>query len=118
MFQSIACNAKAKGIACVGIVIYDGLDGIAQFDGLVDRTGCLVQCEGRDKKIRQIISDMGRLVISYILPRDTHALGVVVHEGRYAKPSRKIRGENIQGLAVIAAPEDNLFTPVSKEVGL
>ena len=61
---------------------------------------------------------MGRLVVGRILPTNAEAIDVVVHQCGNGIGCGDVRRKNVQMGGVTCVPENDLFTPVAKEVGL
>ena len=68
--------------------------------------------------IRQIISQMWRLVIAYILPSHTHTIDMVVHQGWHTILRRDIGGEDIEMRGIALVPIDDFLSPVAKKISL
>lgn len=60
---------------------------------------------------------MRRLIVSNILPGNSHTINVIVHQSRYFIFSRYHRCENQQVGTRLRIPQNNLFAPVAKDIG-
>ena len=61
---------------------------------------------------------MGRLVVGRILPANAEAVDVIVHQCGNGVSRGDVRREDVQMGGVARIPENDLFAPVTKEVGL
>ena len=68
--------------------------------------------------IRQIISQMRRLIISHILPSHSHTIDMVVHQSWNPIFCRNIGGEDIEMRCIALIPIDNFLSPVAEEISL
>ena len=60
---------------------------------------------------------MRRLIVSNILPGNSHTINVIVHQSRYFIFSRYHRCENQQVGTRLRIPQNDLFAPVAKDIG-
>ena len=68
--------------------------------------------------IGQIIPQMRRLVIAYILPGHSHPIDMVVHQGWNPIVRRDIGGEDIEMRGIALIPIDDFLSPVAEEISL
>ena len=68
--------------------------------------------------VGQIVSEVRRLIVAYILPSHSHAIHMVVHQGRHSIIGRRIGGEDIEMRGIALIPVDDLLSPITEQVGL
>ena len=67
-----------------------------------------------DFSVSDVVSQVGWLVIGYVLPGDAHTVDVVVHEGGYAVLGGGCGGEEHQCGGVAPVPQNDFFPPISE----
>ena len=93
----------------------DGVDGGVYAEGLVAGSlSYFCQAGVFDFSVSDVVSQVGWLVIGYVLPGDAHAVDVVVHEGGYAVLGGGCGGEEHQCGGVALVPQNDFFPPITE----
>ena len=94
---------------------------VVEFVVLVDGEGgffysCWVFSLERLDEVGQIVAQMWGLIVGYIFPCHSKAIGVVVHQCGNPIVGGKGRGIDVYCRTVCLAPVDDFLSPVSEEV--
>ena len=80
-------------------------------------SSCWVFSLERLDEVGQIVAQMWGLIVGYIFPCHSKAIGVVVHQCGNPIVCGKGRGIDVYCRTVCLAPVDDFLSPVSEEVG-
>ena len=90
---------------------------MVQRNGLLHERSLCNPCMWRIA-VGQIVAKVRRLIVGHVLPCNTHAIGMVVHQRWNTIVGGFVRREHVKRGTVALIPKDDFLAPIAEDVGL